>query len=446
MRRFIKHILPVLVLAQQANGQALTLSLQDALAAGKSGNRTLQIEILEQQKLTAAVRESKSNLLPAVSVNGSYNAWGELPVIYLRNESQNPQVNPVRFNGRYAFDAAVAAAYPVLNPAYRSQVKVSKLKQQVQSEKVRATEQDLVLTISDLYYSMVLKEQQKQQLEQSLSRNQRALADARSLFLQGKALKSDTLASFISVQNLLAAISEVMNDRLRMESNMRQLLGFEPGTALVLSDTLNSIQPNLQVSAAQLSIALEDRPDMREQQLQLALAKEQRNSNRNIFMPQLWLSGQYQLQAQEDNPAVWKNQSPTSSFIGLRLAVPLYAGSKSRHLKIQSLTAIRQQEIAIADQQQRIEAELTTARGDLQLSITQWQIQQMKVQAAEVSYNMLHDRYKQGLSARLELSDAELSLTNARLNALQALYQMKLRELQYRKALGNLSFQLSTTD
>ena len=60
------------------------------------------------------------------------------------------------------------------------------------------------------------------------------------------------------------------------------------------------------------------------------------------------------------------------------------------------------------------------------------------VQAAHMNFKILDDRYKNGLSSRLELSDAELALTEAKMNQLQLTFNLKIAKLQLDKALGIL--------
>ncbi len=55
-----------------------------------------------------------------------------------------------------------------------------------------------------------------------------------------------------------------------------------------------------------------------------------------------------------------------------------------------------------------------------------------------LSYNMISDRYQNGLSSRLELSDAELALTEAKMNEMNSIYRVKITKLKLDKALGVL--------
>lgn len=446
MKKYIS-ILAVMFVTVGVSAQSMNLTLQEALTAGANGNRNRQMGILEQQKLAAAIQETKSSRLPTVSWNGSYNAFGTQPVGYFRSGEGETKATPVRLGGKYAFDASVTVSYPVFNSAIRSNIRIARLRERLQSETQRGSDEALVLSISDLYYSILLKQNQRQLLVQSLERNKRSQRDARALFLQGRALKTDTLATYIGVQNLYATIAEVENDQRKLELDLKQLLGLEPSVHLSLSDSLTTIhKSDLSVSSAHYAIALAERPDVKQRALELDILKEERRLRTSIFRPQVWLMGQYQVQAQAEHALLWGTNYPNTSFLGVRLNVPLYSGGKARHVNAQFRAATQQQELAVEELKAQINKELLTINADLEEAVNQWQIQLMNVQAAEASYLMHYERYKQGLSARLELSDAELSLTNAKMNAVQAVYIIRLQELRYRKAIGTLNFSISQPD
>ena len=156
------------------------------------------------------------------------------------------------------------------------------------------------------------------------------------------------------------------------------------------------------------------------------------------FKPQLSAIAQYQLQSQADNLRIWNNGLPRTSFAGVRLNIPLYAGNRLKYRTTQAELSVKQNELALQDMKSSIHTELISLRANLEEAKRQWQIQEENVKAATVYYTMMNDRYRYGLGSRLELTDAELALTKARLGNLQAVYAIRLAELQLMKAMGLL--------
>lgn len=443
MKKYFQKLLVLLlfmIIANNIMAQTKELSLAQALQIAAKGNRVLQMQILENRKAAEVVKEAKSCLLPTVNLTSSYNIYAERPVIYLRNEATTPKVNDVQFGGRFAFDGAVTMSYPILNSAVRSSIKLAGNNEAITNEKMKITEEQLALSISQLYLTIIYHKEEKQLLEQSLLRNRRALKDSRSLFLQGKNLKTDTLSNFISVQNLLAAISALDNNIQVYSLQLKQLMGMEEVVPFVFTDSINteSLKSLFPVAGAGLSIALNNRKDIKIQSLQIDETKEQLKGIKASFKPQLAVIAQYQLQSQADNFRMKDYALPRTSYAGVRLSIPLYSGGRLKYKTAQTELGIQQSELALTELKTNLETELVSINSNLQESYNQWEIQQQNVDAAEISYNMMNDRYRYGMGTRLELSDAELALTKAKLNNLQLVYSIKILVLQLKKAMGIL--------
>lgn len=441
MKQYFKKlwILPALLFsAASMKAQLKELSLQEAIQIASKGNRQLQIKWLESEKAAAAVKEAKSFLLPTVTAIGAYTIYGERPVIYLRNENISPKINDVKFGGRFAFDGYVMGSYSLLNPVTKSNIRVAGINELISKQEIKNTEENLALNIAQLYLTVLMNKEQQKVLEQSLLRNERALKDSRSLFLQGKSLKTDTLSNYISVQNLHASISALENNIGVLSVQLKKLIGMEDGVHLAFTDSLKLTEQGFTVPGAGLSIALDNRKDVKIQSLQIDQSKELLLNAKAGFKPQLTALAQYQVQNQSDDLQFWNYSVPSTSFAGIRLSIPLYSGNRLKYKTAQSRLSVKQNEIAMTDLQNSIQTELVSLNANLKEAYDQWHIHKQNVEAAEINYTMMNDRYRYGLGNRLELTDAELALTKARLDYLQAIYSINLVELQLKRAMGIL--------
>ena len=439
---FLKLMLltQLLFLAGSLAAQITELSLAKALQIASTGNRNLQIRLLEERKAAEAVKEAKSFLRPTIELNSSYNVFAERPVIYLRNEIASPKVNDVKYGGSFAFAGAVTASYPLLNPVIKSNIKLAGINTEIQKQETKNVEEQLVLEISQLYLIIIFHKEERKLLEQSLLRNERALKDSRSLFLQGKNLKTDTLSNYISVQNLKAGISALDNNINVYSEQLKQLMGVEGVVNFIFTDSIESqsLENNYMITSSGFSVAMDNRKDVKIKSLQIEENKVQLQVVKASFKPQLALVAQYQVQSQADNFKFGEYRLPRSSYAGVQLNIPIYSGGRIKNKTTQSALAIQQNEIALAELRNRVQTELVTYSSNLQEAYNQWEIQQQNVAAAEISYSMMNDRYRYGLGTRLELNDAELALTKAKLNNLQAVYNIKIFELHLKKAMGIL--------
>ncbi|MNY29009.1 Outer membrane efflux protein BepC precursor [compost metagenome] len=158
-------------------------------------------------------------------------------------------------------------------------------------------------------------------------------------------------------------------------------------------------------------------------------------------LPQASIVGQYQLQAQADNLNLGNYTWPRTSFLGLQVTVPIFNGNRTSSQINQARIKLRQEKIRLDDLEEEMNAELAAIISRWKEANAQLNVQKTTVAAAELSYVMMNDRYKNGLSSRLELTDAELALTQGKINYLQAVYNIKVLYVELQRSLGLLKLQ-----
>ncbi|QNA45938.1 TolC family protein [Lacibacter sediminis] len=438
----IKAVVLLLSVAstQITQAQSTEMSLKDVLQVVSVGNRQLQIRALELKRADELVKEAKSYLLPSVQFNSSYLVFAERPVIYLRDETATPKANDIKYGGRLAFDANVTAVYAITNPVAKSELKSAVLQKQMDVQSKRAYEEQLAMEVSQLYYTVLFYEKQKKVLMQSLWRNEQALTDAKNLFLQGKNLKTDTLSHFISVQNIRLAISSLDNQVQIAFLQLKQLMGIESTMDISLSDTL-SVEADaaaFEIAASLVDIARQNRTDISMSKLGIEQRKIQLQKTKAMYKPQLLTFAQYQVQSQADDFGFRYYGLPRTSFAGLRLSIPLYSGNRLKYQSTAVSVSVKQQELALADLDTKVQTKLTALSLRLQDEKSQWAIQKQNVEAALINYKMSNERYRSGLSNRLELNDAELALTKAKLEESRLQYSIQLLFVDLKKEMGVL--------
>ncbi|HLO79953.1 MAG TPA: TolC family protein [Chitinophagaceae bacterium] len=444
MKKYLIQVLSMLymlIAAISGHAQHQPLSLKDALQSAAKGNRPLHVQIMERIKAREAVQEAQSFRKPSVSANASYTIYSELPVIYLRNESSSPKVNDIKYGGRFALYSNISAQYPILNPMLSSNVRLAKLTEMAENNKVRTIEESISYEITRTYLSLLMNTEQKSVLYQSLQRNERALADSRAFFLQGKSLKTDTLSHYIAVQNLKVAISGLENEHSMASSKLNLLMGAEEGTVYELTDKLIDHEQvhKLNLDSSTVTEALKNRKDLKLLQTDLALAKEQALKFKSAFKPQLSMVASYEMQSQTDDMKFGNSPLARTSFVGLKLSIPVYSGGKKKVQNNISDLTISQKELMILEMNSQIMMELSNIEKNYQQALSELEIQQASVEASQIKYNILYNRYSQGLASRLELDDAELTLTKSRLSWLQASMNIKLLTLEWERATGVLT-------
>jgi outer membrane protein TolC len=282
----------------------------------------------------------------------------------------------------------------------------------------------------------VLNERIKLQKE-SINRNQRVLKDARSLFVQGKGLRVDTLRAYTSVKNLEPDLLRLTFALETSKLELKALIGIDSLQDILLTDSLflpdaGSIPDEDEVYDA----AKNNNPGYQQVKLQEELAEQQVSVASAARLPALSAVAQYQLQTQTNNLEYGNAYYPSASFVGVQLSVPLFTGL-SNHAKVKQ-AHISKQQIAVRSKYayEQLRALVHQSVADSQESLARLKTTLDVRETAQLSYNIVEYRYKRGVSSRLELSDAELELSTAQSNYLEAVYDYLSAQIALQRIMG----------
>ncbi|HFK5596813.1 TPA: TolC family protein [Elizabethkingia anophelis] len=424
--------------------QKKELSIQEALTMARQGNKTLQIQILEEKRATEQIWESKGRLLPDISAGVAYSYYFDRQNIFLPGSfaGTNKAVQEVAVGGRNAFNGFVSLYQPVMDLGLHRLTEASRINEKIQTEKTEDLKSRIALGVSTRYLGILMMRRQLTLLEQSYERNLRALKDSRALLAQGKGLKADTLRSYIAVENIRSSVSYLKNNIEVSGMELKRLIGLEDTRELELTDQLESeIKTDrtdfLNVSEA-LEIAEINRNDLSVQELVIAMQQQKLYATKAELLPKIALIGQYQIQAQADNLKFNNYAWPRTSFLGLQISVPIFNGGQSKSRINQARILTQQEQVRLNDLKDEIKTTLASIISKWKEATSQLEIQVTTVQSAELNHQMTEDRFKNGLGSRLELTDAELALTQAKINYLQAVYNLRILHTELQHALGVL--------
>jgi outer membrane protein TolC len=430
--------------SNQLQAQKRALSLTDALEMAKQGNKTLQVQTLEEMHSREKTRETKGGLLPNISANAAYSHYFDKQQIFLPGSfaGTNKAVQDVAVGGRNTYNGFLSLNQPIYAPGIHRLTKAAVINEKIENEKTAKLKSQVALQVSTKYFDILMMNQQLNLLKQSLQRNIKALNDSRSLFAQGRGLKADTLRSFIAVENLKSSASYLNNNIDVSSIELKRLIGMEDPDEIKLSDNLDfdykTNQSEFYKVDEALKIAETNRNDVNIQELTINFQQKKLQAAKAELLPQLSLIGQYQLQAQADNMNLDNYTWPRTSFLGLQLSVPIFNGNRNNSLINQENIRVQQEKIRLIDLKDGIKTELAIIISKWKEAITQLDIHQTTVKSAELNYQMMEDRFKNGLGSRLELTDAELALTQSKINYLNAVYNLRVLHVELQHALGLL--------
>ena len=155
------------------------------------------------------------------------------------------------------------------------------------------------------------------------------------------------------------------------------------------------------------------------------------------YLPTLSLTGLYQWSAMNNDFKFKNYRWNPYSMIGITLSVPIFSGGSKFYKVKQTKVSIDQLNLQRDDTKRNLQLAVKQYIDNMNTCIKKFDAAQKGVEQAERGYMISQKRYDTGAGTWLEMNDAELALTQARLNFNQSIYDYMVAKADLEKVLGN---------
>ena len=320
----------------------------------------------------------------------------------------------------------------------RSAIKSSKLAREAAVLDLQAVINDALLQVRTAYYTVLLTREQTKVQESNLELLQQQLKTATDRFEAGTISSFEKLRAEVAVANAKVPLITARNDhRLAIES-LRQLLGFTTSTPESLrkvpafDGTLEFTPQNFDLEAA-FQAARAHRPDL-ERIAKLAAAQEQGVIvARSGYYPNVSAFGGLVVRKGATNQV---RDSADGWQVGVQSRWDIFDGRATAGRVAQAKSALEQTRLTLTEAQLAVDVEVRRAHSQWQQATELAEASQRVVEQATESVRLANARYNAGTGTQLDVLAAQVDLTTARTNQIQAFYSYNVAVAALRKAMG----------
>ncbi len=411
---------PAPLQAQSQNGQRLTLMEAENIAIQNHP----RIQAAAQLALAAAaqVKEVQSAYYPQAS--GALTG---------AKAETNSRIAAGFLNSPSLFDkfAGGVAVTQLLTDFGRTHQfsKSSNFHAQAQQETVAATRADVLLRV-DLFYFGVLKAQSVLRVAEETVKARQLVADQISALAKSN-LKSGLDVSFANVDLARAQLLlvQAQNDLQSSYAQLSDALGYsDQRTFQVVDEPLPGSPPP---DVAPLIVeAFQNRPELISQGLDVKSAQSYATAERDLWFPTISAAGVTGL-------VPYRQDNLTSRYAaaGFNVNVPIFNGRLFNAEHTEATARSRAQEQFLRDLQNRIAQDVRTSWLNVISAYQRLSLTQQLLDQTTQAFDLAKGRYQLGLSSIIELSQAQLNLTEAQVEQVSAQYD-------YESQTANLNYQL----
>jgi outer membrane protein TolC len=437
----------VLTVATAAAGQAprpatAPLTLEAAIAEALAANPALAAEGASARAAGETVRESRAARWPRLEVATDYSRTTH-PVAVFGNLLSQERFTEANFDVGFLNEpdplSNLRARVTVAQPLWAGgRISGAIEGAERQADAARAgferARQELVFRVVDRYTGAVVAERAVAVRTATLDIAERNVTLTRDRFETGLAVESDTLQAQVRESEARAALASAERDAAVSRAALALEMGRERGMPLELPETLE-VGPEEETPPIEALVerAVAVRPDLAAARAGVEAARAGLARARGGRLPELGWSGAYEA----DSEAAFDDPG-TSWTLGVGLTWTGFDGGAGAARVARAQAGLDRAQNLLEQARRGVALEVEAAARGLDAARLRRAEAAQAVTLAKRSAEIVHDRYREGLTTVVELLEAETLLSGSRIRELQARRDLRVARAELALATGSL--------
>lgn len=382
--------------------------------------------------------------LPQINGEANFQNFIDIPTQVLPANAFNPMGNAkdliaLRFGTSYNTNAGFTASQLIFDGSYIVALQASRSFAMVSKLSLHKTENEVKETVAQAYYTVIVAEENKKVLQQSLDNMSKILKETEAVYKSGFAEEQDVDQMKVSVATLNNSLNR-LNKQTELAYKLLKLqMGIDIDAEISLTDNINSlVMDNTGETLLAAEFKYSDNLDYKLLQTQAHLAKLSLRRERYGYLPSLGAFFTHQQNALRNDFDVFENKPwyPTTIW-GVKLTVPIFdSGTKGA-----KIGQAKQEYAKLLNTQKQIEQSLKIqsegAKADFTSAMERYVTEKENLILTEKIYNKTLIKYKEGLASSLELAQAQNQFLTTQGSYVNAMLDLLNSKAQLEKIVNN---------
>ena len=457
-RDFIKKMRQVFIAASffipfsiQAQ-DTLRIDLAQALEIALSENPTIKVANQEIEKKRYAHKGTLASLFPQINYSADYSRTLKKQVMYMDFDmgdmggmggeategiSQADMDKGFEVGSSNNWSTGINASMPLINASLWKSLRISATDVELAVEQARSSKLSMINQVKKGFYAVLLAHDSYVVFKQSYDNAMENYLDIKRKYEQGTVAEYDLIRADVTVKNTEPNLLQAENALVLAKWQLKALLGMDLEMPIDCEGALGDYRELLFADYMATDTTLAANTDLRQLDLQKQQLRHTLTMQKLDFLPTLSLSGLYQWSAMNNDFKFKNYRWNPYSMIGLSLSIPIFTGG-SRYMKLkQTEISLKQLDWQRDDTQRNLRLAVKQQLDNMSTCVKRFDAASKGIDQAERGYRIAQKRYDTGAGTWLEMNDAELALTQARLNFNQAIYDYMVAKTDLEKTLGN---------
>lgn len=424
------------------------LTIDDAVKIAMEKNSELQSARFDVDRADARVQEAIGYALPTVDLSGRYTRSLKKPVFFLPdfNDLASGRIVPIEVGSNHSVDMTLSARQILFNGTVFVGVGAAGIYAGVARDMYRARQLETVTGVKRAFYRALLAREAFDLMRTSLTNAENNLKNVNLLRQQGILSEYDELRATVAVDNIRPAVIQTETNNALALDGLKNTVGLDPSESIEIVGMMQFVPVDDSVMAAAAETVLKVNPSYAAVQKQVEVNEAFVMAERANYLPTISAFGNYQYQSAKNTFNISTNDFFASSQVGLQFSMSLFQGLQTNARVQQTQVDVRKSQEQLVNVERGLRIGLTSTIGSLRAARLRIEAQERTVEQAERGYKIVTARFLSGAATQLEVNDAELALTQAKVNRIQARYDYLVASAELDQFLGRLPANLPASD
>jgi TolC family type I secretion outer membrane protein len=318
--------------------------------------------------------------------------------------------------------------------------------QSLEQEAERVTQQ-VVLNVKQSYYTLLAAKKLVEVARKTIEQTESHLKQAEAFFRAGSKPRYDVTRAEVEVNNANLGMINAKNGVRIRTITLNNAMGIDPGKATEIVEALPVVPALPTLAQAQVD-ALQNRPDMKRMEADIAAARARVMAEQSNYLPTIsanaaynWATGTQDMGQIPGTGIMLQGDVQNSWNAGVMLSIPLFQGGLTKGRVTEARANLLALEAQRDGVKQSILLEVNQALADIEGAAARVEVMEKTLQKAQENLDIVQGRYKAGVGPYIEVTDAQLSLVNSETDRIKALYDYHLAIAQLLNAMGIKSYE-----
>jgi len=443
MRTFKIALFVVLItLIQTTRGQQAcdsVLSLKACIQLSFANNFKLRQARLDTDKGHCQLKEAFSAGLPQISGFASLDDYFDIPVTMVSGEilGQPGTMVPIQLGTKYIANTGIQAGQMIYNASYFTSVRLFKKSCQINDLNLQKSKEELANNIAQMYLFIQITNKQVMLLDSNLLALRKVRGYSEQHYKNGLIRKADFDRVTVAINNLETERENLLLTRDQQLNMLKYLIGIGQNRTLVLSDKLEIIN----IAIVTTDTISSEQTELKLLEQRIELAKINLKLVQAGHLPSLSGYAGYSYQAPVEQFGLLDNKNSwyKTSYIGIKLSIPIFEGNRVKSKAGQSKIELEQISLGQQDLQSELNVKYKNALQKFYSSKSLESKLSINMMLSENIFKVTNEQYRQGLKSFTDVLNARSEYNVSHLSWLNALLQIKLSELEIIKINGTIN-------